>query len=98
MDRQPHILNAASNLLGISFVIITGLKLTGASRHSFADEVALGAAVLLSASCLLAYLALRRTQDAPSLDRWADRSFLFGLIMLAAAVLLIALGLAPVPG
>lgn len=93
MDKHPHILNAASNLLGISFVIITGLNLTGTSRHSHADEIAWGAAISLSGSCLLAYLALRATdgRHAAAAERWADRTFMAGLIGLFVSVLWIAL-------
>ncbi len=88
----PNILNAASNLLGITFVIITGLNLTGNSRMSYADEIAWAAAISLSASCLLAYLALRdRRGTGQRYEDWADRFFLIGLMTLLASVLWIAL-------
>jgi hypothetical protein len=87
----PNILNAASNLLGITFVIITGMNLTGASRTSYADEIAWAAAVCLTASCLLAYLALRdRKGRGQRYEDLADRFFLAGLITLMSAVLWIA--------
>lgn len=92
MDKHPHILNAASNLLGISFIIITGLNLTGTSKGSYADEIAWAAAVSLSASCLLAYLALRSDDGRGAwFEDWADRAFLLGLVALLASVLWIAL-------
>ena len=40
MPKHPHILNAASNLLGIALVIITGLNVSKVAHRSFADEVA----------------------------------------------------------
>ncbi|MBU3079136.1 hypothetical protein [Sphingomonas quercus] len=93
MEKTPHILNAASNLLGISFVIITGLNLTGRSRVSYADEIAWVATMCLTASCLLSYLALRRGRaQAARLERLADYAFLLGLFSLAGSVLWIALG------
>lgn len=94
MEKNPHILNAASNLLGISFVIITGLNLTGRSRGSYADEIAWVAAICLIASCLLAYLALRAGEGraAARYDGLADRAFLLGLLALAGSVMWIALG------
>lgn len=92
MDKHPHILNAASNLLGISFIIITGLNLTGTSRASYADEIAWAAALSLSASCLLAYLALRSDNGRGArFEDWADRAFLLGLIALFVSVLWIGL-------
>lgn len=92
MEKHPHILNAASNLLGISFVIITGLNLTGKSRTSYADEIAWVAALCLTASCLFAYLALRAGEGRTArYEHMADRAFLLGLLALAGSVLWIAL-------
>jgi Co/Zn/Cd efflux system component len=87
--KSTHILNAASNLLGIAMLIVTGLKLTGHSRTTYADEFALGAAVLLAVSCLLSYLAIRRIAHSP-LEDWADRIFIVGLVALVTAVVVLA--------
>jgi len=38
MHRYPHLLNASTNLLGFSFVIIGALKLTNSDVKSYADE------------------------------------------------------------
>ena len=48
MSKHPHILNAASNLLGIALIIITGLSVAMQSQRSLADEVAWLAAIFLS--------------------------------------------------
>ncbi len=40
MDRHSNIMNAASNLLGISFLLITGLSVTRSNGQSFGGEVA----------------------------------------------------------
>jgi hypothetical protein len=48
MPKQPHILNAASNLLGIALLIIAGLNVSQIARHSIADEIAWVAAICLS--------------------------------------------------
>jgi hypothetical protein len=90
MPKHPHILNAASNLLGIAFVIIAGLNVTGMNDKTFADEVAWGAAVLLALSGLLSYLALRAEPNGSRAEAWADRTFLLGLLALFAAVLVLA--------
>ena len=91
MPKHIHILNAASNLLGIAFVIIAGLNVTGMTGKTFADEVAWAAAVLLSLSCLLSYLAIRAEPNGNRAEWAADLSFLAGLVALFAAVLVLAL-------
>ncbi|OXE35295.1 MAG: hypothetical protein CGW95_14755 [Phenylobacterium zucineum] len=85
MDRHPHILNAASNLLGICFVIITGLRITRMSGHTLGDEFAWIAAFLFLAAILLSFIHLRRGV----LSRWVsmatDYIFLSGIIVLTPA-------------
>lgn len=90
MDRHPHILNAASSLLGIALVIITGLNVSNVARTSFADEIAWVSAVCLAASCLLSYLGISRGGADRRLERWADRIFLAGLVTLFLSVIVLA--------
>jgi hypothetical protein len=91
MPRHHHILNAASNLLGIALVIITGLHLTGTAERTFADEVGWVSASCLSVSTLLSYMAVRREPELSTLEIWADRVFLAGLVSLVLAVFTLAL-------
>ena len=91
MPNNPHILNAASNLLGIALLIITGLNVAHRAEHSFADEVAWVAAICFSLSCLLSYAAMRRPSPDSPYERWADRIFLAGLLVLFASVMVIAI-------
>ena len=86
MNRHHHILNAASNLLGIALVIITGLRLSGSSGRTIADEIAWVSAGLLAVSTLFSYIAVRREPKLSRLEGWADRIFLTGLIFLVLAV------------
>lgn len=90
MDRSPHILGAASNLLGIALLIITGLKLSKIADKTMADEVAVGACLFFAVSCLLSYLAIR-SPEATRTEDIADKAFLCGLGALLIAVLIIAL-------
>lgn len=89
MDRSPHILGAASNLLGIALLIITGLKLTKVADQTMADEVAMGACLCFASSCLLSYLAIR-SPEATRTEDIADKAFLCGLGALLVAVLIVA--------
>jgi len=90
VSKHPHILNAASNLLGIALVIVTGLHVAGRDRESFADEMALLAALLFGVSCVLSYVAIRAEPKLSRWEPWADRSFLTGLLALFAAVAMFA--------
>ncbi len=89
MDRSPHILGAASNLLGIALLIITGLNLTKVADKTMADEVAWGACLLFASSCLFSYLAIR-SPTATRTEEIADKAFLGGLAALLLAVLIVA--------
>jgi hypothetical protein len=88
--RPPHILSASTNLLGICFVVITGLKLASANARSYADEVAWVAALLLFVAALSAYLSIRNDHARPWQTWLADVCFLGGLTALGVAVLVAA--------
>jgi multisubunit Na+/H+ antiporter MnhB subunit len=92
MQRPTHILNAASNLLGIALLIIAGLNVSHVADKSFADEIAWIAAMCLAASCLLSYLTLRHERGRRGFERWADRIFLIGMVTLFAAIVVLAVG------
>jgi hypothetical protein len=90
MQKHHQILNAASSLLGISLIIITGLHLTNRGGATFADEIAWFAAVCLSLSCLFSYIAVRSEPEESRFARWADPVFLAGLASLVIAVFVLA--------
>ena len=93
MHRPQPILSAATSLLGICFVIITSLKLTGSNARSLADEVAWAAAALLFAAVGCAYLAIRNQGVRPVQIRLADGAFLCGISALALSVIIAAIWL-----
>ena len=93
MERIPQILNAASNLLGICMVIITGLTLTKSNDRSFADEIAWFAAFMFLLSVALAYTAIRTGTQRGWLAAACDWAFVLGIaaLILSAAVAAMAL-------
>jgi hypothetical protein len=87
MQRHPHILNAATNLLAICFVIVGGLKLANRNANTYADELAWLAAFLLLVSILSSYLAIRNNDALVWQNRAADWCFLSAIGVLFAAMM-----------
>lgn len=92
--KQGHILTTASNLLGICFILITGIKFTNANLTTYADEVATFASIGFLISCILSYVSLRteNDKDEERFENWADICFIFGLLSLFGAVIMFSTG------
>lgn len=89
--KSPHILNASSNLLGFSLIIITSLKITKISHNTHLDEFAGFASILFACSCFFSFLAIRTTNEKTE-DRYeaiADYLFLGALFCIVLAVIII---------
>ncbi|HEX2594212.1 MAG TPA: hypothetical protein VHL34_22110 [Rhizomicrobium sp.] len=93
MDRHPHILNAATNLLGICFVIIGGLKLAHQNTNTHSDELAWVAASFLLSSIVLSYLAIRNGNTRPWQTTFSDWAFLAGIAALVLSMVVAAVEL-----
>ncbi|MDB5707756.1 MAG: hypothetical protein JWN66_4872 [Sphingomonas bacterium] len=91
MQKTTHILNAASNLLGITLLIIAGLHISDHAQKTFADEVAWVSALCFSTSCGLSYLSIRAGLVMDRWEGWADRTFLVGIVALVVSVLILAI-------
>jgi MFS family permease len=90
VERHGHILNASSNLLGICFVIITGLRITHSSPNTYGDELAWAAALCFLASIAMSFLTIRRGRPHGRRGRYADHVFMVGVAALTVATLLVA--------
>ena len=88
--REGLIVSASTNLLGICLVIVTGLKLTGVSGGTLADEMCLVAAIGFMAACICGYLSLRTSRDTRVLEIVADVSFVLSMLLLFGAVVIVA--------
>ncbi|UAJ10742.1 hypothetical protein [Polymorphobacter megasporae] len=89
MDRHPNILNAATNLLGVCFFILTGLRLTHSTAITYADEVAWVAALCLLCSTFLSYVVIRSERPRQWIERIAEATFFAGIGLLTVAVALL---------
>lgn len=92
VPKTHHILASASNLLGISLLIIAGLHISNHAARTAADEVAWVGAVCFTLSCILSYASLRSPDESPRAERWADTVFMGGLLALVISVLVLAVG------
>lgn len=93
--KSPHILNAASGLLGFCLVILTSLKITNMSGKTYIDEVAGIASLCLTLSCLFSFMAIRSKidQNENLYEKIADYLFLVSLFCISISVLLVTFDL-----
>lgn len=91
MARTHHILNAASNLLGISLLLIAGLRISDSGGKTMADEIAWLSAAGFSISCFFSYIALREGPRSVACEAIADRTFMVSLATLVLAVGVLAM-------
>ena len=88
MHRYPHLLNASTNLLGFSFVIIGALKLTNSDVKSYADECVWVASGFFPTAIVCSYWVIRQNYTSMTLNFVADTAFLGGLLMLTIALII----------
>jgi hypothetical protein len=90
MHRHPHVLNASSQLLGVTFVVIGALKLTNSNARSYADEVAWGAAAFFLVGVVSSYWAIRKNETSRITNFIADASFFLAVFLLSLSVTIAA--------
>jgi len=84
MKPQQHLLNSASNLLGVALLIVTAVHITGRSARTISDEVAFASAILFIACCLASHRSISKSDDR--FERLADKLFAAAMLVLLVAV------------
>ncbi|UZT99295.1 hypothetical protein ODZ84_06910 [Chryseobacterium fluminis] len=89
--KSSHILNASSNLLGFSLVIITSLKISKISQSTHLDEFAGVACLFFAFSCFCSFLAIRAKNErrGSRFENIADYLFLIALFCIVLAVIIV---------
>ncbi|MCU7614044.1 hypothetical protein N0B16_06305 [Chryseobacterium sp. GMJ5] len=89
--KSSHILNASSNLLGFSLVIITSLKISKISQSTHLDEFAGIACLFFTFSCFFSFLAIRSKNEKQGnkFENIADYLFLIALFCIVLAVIIV---------
>ncbi|ALR30772.1 hypothetical protein ATE47_09635 [Chryseobacterium sp. IHB B 17019] len=92
-NKSTHILNASSNLLGFSLVIITSLKISKISQSTHLDEFAGISCLGFAISCFLSFLAIRTKSEERSekFEKIADYLFLTALFCIVLAVIIVTI-------
>ena len=90
-DKTPHIMNASTNLVGFSFIVLTSLKAFYVGHIWFIDETTVLAVTGFILSTLLSFLSMRSKNEklAERYEIIADYVFFASLlIMLIVCILL----------
>ena len=87
-----HILSTSSNLLGICFVMISIIRISGIHHRTFLDRLTSIAGLLFLASSLLSYASIRSIKNTIVYEKWADLIFISGLIFLSSVSIVMVLG------
>ena len=82
--RSHYIIDSAATLLGVALLVVTAVHVTGKAAESIADELSFAAALLFLASCGASHRGISKSND--SFERFADRLFALGLIVLLCSV------------
>ncbi len=87
-----QILNTSANLLGICFVVITGLNVSSLADHTYMDEIAGIASIFFVISAIFSYIFIRKASASNAfLFRIADILFILGICILSLAIILLTL-------
>lgn len=91
---SSHILPTSANLVGVCIMALSLIKLL--PRHGWTngvDELLALDSVVFLASVALSYTSMRVSRYASRLETWAERLFLFGLLLVILASLALAYGM-----
>jgi hypothetical protein len=89
--KSSHILNASSNLVGFSFVILTSIKILKLDTTTSIDDIATFSIIVFIISCFFSFLSIRsrEVKRAETYETIADYIFLGGLLLLFSASILL---------
>jgi len=87
-ENMPHILNTASNLLGLCFFVVTYLKTTGYT-DTLIDKLVGVNAILFALCCLFSFLSMRSKNEEKvyKYELVADYLFFVGILIFVAIIM-----------
>jgi len=89
-----HILPTSANLVGVSVMALSLVKLLPRQGWSgYVDEMLAVASVVFLISVTLSYVSLRLRKESCRLENWAEVIFLLGLGIIIASATILAFGI-----
>ena len=92
-SKAPHVLNASTNLVGFSFILLTSLKFFKLTGSAIVSELVAIIVVGFILSCTFSFFSMRSKSQARSdwYETIADYIFLIALMLLLIVCLLLTL-------
>jgi hypothetical protein len=82
-DISKHILPVAATMVGVCITVITVMQIAPKDRlSSWADVLVAVDSLLFLASTIFSYLAIRPVSTSRTIERYADRFFIIGMIFM----------------
>lgn len=86
---SKHILPTSATMVGVCMTVISILKISAGNSNSWADEILAIDSLFFIASALLSYVSIRNGLEANKYEDWADRIFIFGLVVMTLACFIV---------
>lgn len=83
-----HILTGSTTMIGVCITVIALFRVMNTSLKTYADELLAFDNIVFIFSALFAYSSIRR-ENNKKLERIADISFLFGMLLILASAIMI---------
>ena len=90
---SKHILSTSANLMGICFVVISFVYVSGIRHKTLLDEFCALTMILFLASCILSYCSMRSLNNKDFFERYAVSIFILALSFMVLASILIVFGI-----
>ena len=90
-DKSPHIMNASTNLVGFTFVVLTSLKAFHLGQSAFIDEMTAVSVVGFMLSTIFSFASIRTAEKKRSITYETIASYVFfgSLLMMFVVCMLI---------
>ncbi len=86
---STHILPTSATMVGVCMTVISILKLSANSSNTWADEILAVDSLLFIMSAIFSYVSIRNQLAASRYEDWADKIFIFGLVVMTLACFIV---------